>query len=180
MDPLQNQYQAPNQVPPPAGEEHHAPMKLVYAAVFLLIAISAGFLLYQFRGGERATVIPTEERPQEVVLEMTERDGGVLPPPREFPADIPIETARITESSTATIPGTNIKQLTVSYTSTQTLAAKERAYRTYMQEKGFEISESPAGSPVRGLFGRKENADISVVLSSSSGTTLVQIAYILK
>jgi hypothetical protein len=49
-----------------------------------------------------------------------------------------------------------------------------------MQRAGYEISETPAGSAVRGLFGRKDDAQLSVVVSLTNGSTLVQIAYVVK
>jgi hypothetical protein len=172
----------PTQYEKPSGEQvaNHTPMKLVYAVVFLLIALSAGFLLYQFRGEERALEVLLEETPQEVVVEYTERDGGVLPPPAGLPSDIPIERDRIIESSVATLTVNQTKQISLSYQSSQTVVAKVQEYRSYMQRAGYEISETPAGSAVRGLFGRKDDAQLSVVVSLTNGSTLVQIAYVVK
>lgn len=106
--------------------------------------------------------------------------NGFLSTPPGLPSDIPVEPSNIVESATTNYPGQSSSQLSVTYTSSKTVAQKYAEYKTYMTGKGYSITEGSASAPVRAIFGTKADANLSVAISTSQGKTLVQLSYLLK
>ncbi len=158
--------------------------KTLIAVVVVLVILAAGYLLatkYDKRMGIKDGDKASETIPLEVSVTHTERVNGVLPPPPGFPSDIPVEKTDIRESATTQYPTLDAKQLSLNYQTSKTVAQKLTEYRDYMKKAGYSVSESSASAPVKALFGTKDDANLTVVISNAgSGKTLVQVAYLLK
>lgn len=159
--------------------------KIISAGAIIVLIIGAGYLLltkypaYQTENQD-VSIDTTQHTSTEVVVSMTPRTEGVLPAPAKFPKEIPIETTSITESVTTQYPAQNAEQVSVSYKSSKSVAQKYAEYATYMRTAGYNIREGSANAPVKAIFGTKDNANISAVISSYGGQTLVQLSYLFK
>ncbi|MFZ2484427.1 MAG: hypothetical protein WAX80_00675 [Minisyncoccia bacterium] len=157
--------------------------KVVSAVVVIIIILFAGYFLmskYDRSPEEPGNLEGTEQEPVSVVVENTQKVDGVLPAPSGFPTDIPTETGAVLESVTTSYPGQGAKQLSLSYRSSKTVTQKYTEYKNYMTASGYQIKEGAANSPVRAIFGTKQESNLSVAISSSEGKTLVQLSYLLK
>lgn len=157
--------------------------KTIYAVIGILLVLVAGYFLFT---KDRATI--TEDvatsgdagsKPMLVEVENTQMINGILPEPQGFPRDIPLEKGVITESAVTSYPEQNAQQLSVSYKSSKTVNQKYTEYKNYMTKAGYIVTEGQAGSP-RAIFGTKADVNLSVVVSSRDGKTLVQLSYLLK
>ncbi|MDP3763951.1 MAG: hypothetical protein Q8Q92_04970 [bacterium] len=157
-------------------EEQSQNIKTI-SAVMILLILGVGFVLF---GKYRNSNGNTNDKSAIVMVENTLMTGGVLLAPAGFPQEIPLEGGEILESATTQYPEQNTKQLSVSYQSSKTITQKYAEYRDYMTASGYQITKEGAGSPAKIIFGTKNNADLSVVVSSSEGGTLVQLSYLLK
>lgn len=176
MPPTQTQNQTPT-----GGQ---APNKKTFLVVLVIMALLAlGYFLSQKFSLDKGPTSPNgtnETTPMEVVVEHTQAVNGVLPAPKDFPAGIPIENLDIIESATTNYPSQNAKQLSVSYQSSKTVAQKYAEYKDYMTKAGYTLTEGGTGANLKAVFGSKENENLSVVVSSADGGSLVQVAYLLK
>ena len=173
----------PNQAPQEQTKGQGPDKKTLLAVVVVILILSIGYLVAtkydakkNLQDGDKAS----ETEPLDVVVAHTERVNGVLPVPPGFPADIPVEKTDVVESATTDYPTLGAKQLSLNYQTSKTVAAKLAEYRDYMKKMGYTITEGNSASPVKALFGVKDDANLSVVISSHEGKTLVQIAYLLK
>lgn len=153
--------------------------KLLIAILTIIIVFVVGYLLIAERGewAKSADEIGNYEEARVVVKKNEE--AGVMRPPAGLPADILLENENIIESFTTDFLDQDVRQLSVSYTSSKTVSAKYAEYKNYMTISGYEITESPANAPVRAIFGTKEGVSLSVAVSASNGDTLVQLSYLL-
>jgi len=108
-----------------------------------------------------------------------ESNGG-MPVPQGFPQDIPVERSSIVDSKALEYKEENLKELSVSYESTESVQVKYSEYKTYLSQAGYTVTEGNPNSPVKSMTGLKPEANLAVVISSINGKTLVQLAYILK
>lgn len=157
--------------------------KTILAVVVVLLVLALAYLVatkYDSKKVMEDAEKAKETEPLDVVVSYTERVNGVLPTPPGFPTDIPVEKTDVVESAVTDYPTLGAKQLSLNYQTSKTVAAKLAEYRDYMKKTGYTITESNPASPVKALFGTKEEANLSVVISSYNGKTLVQIAYLLK
>jgi len=148
----------------------------------IIIAVLVGYLIFRhYRSNmEKEPVMNSSPSGEsQVVVENTSVTGGVLSLPTGFPQDLPVEKPLI-ESATTKYPDQNARQLSVSYQSKKQMAEKYAEYKEYLNKEGFSVTEGEANSGVRGLFGTKPEVNVSVVISSSRGETLVQISYLEK
>ncbi len=165
--------------------EQSQKIKTSSAIIVIVLILVAGYLsLGKFRapGGvdQQLPARSNNQEPMIVVVENTPTVNGILPAPVGFPQVIPLERERILESATTEYPDQNARQLSVSYLSSRTIAQKYAEYKNYITASGYQITEGDASSPVRAIFGTKESANLSVVISRAEGKTLVQISYLLK
>jgi len=100
--------------------------------------------------------------------------------PTGFPQDLPIEASNLKEGAVTTFQSNSAKQLSLSYTSAKSVTEKYTEYKNYMTQKGYLLTEGPANSQVRAIFGAKYDANLSIAISSSNKGTLVQISYLIK
>src|SRR3989344_4196668 len=121
-----------------------------------------------------------DKKPMVSVVEKTPMSNGVLPAPKGLPQGIPLEGGKILESATTQYPGQNARQLSASYRSSKTVSQKYTEYKNYLLSAGYKITEGSLTAPVRAIFGTKADANLSVAISRSDGTTLVQLSYLLK
>ena len=156
--------------------------KTISALVVIVLVLLLGYFLYSKYRASNEGVTPTaiSEQPRKVEVENTATVNGVLPAPAGLPSDIPLEGGAMLESVTTKYPEQNAEQLSLNYHSSKSVADKYAEYKAYMQKAGYEVMEGDASSPVRALFGEKEDANLTVVVSSSDGGTLVQLAYLIK
>ncbi|MDP2641952.1 MAG: hypothetical protein Q8P21_01510 [bacterium] len=159
--------------------------KIVSVIIIIVLILGAGYLLLgKYRApGEVNQQAPTDSGNQElmvVAVENTPMVRGVLSTPARFPTDIPLEKEKILESATTRYPDQNAQQLSASYQSSKTITEKYAEYKNYMTGSGYQITESPVDASVRAIFGVKEDANLTVAISSSGGGTLVQLSYLLK
>lgn len=158
-------------------------IKTISAVIVIVLILVAGYFLFgKNRSPEGVNQQVTGGNDQEpmVVVEKTPLVNGVLSIPTGFPEDIPIERSGILESATTQYPDQNAKQLSVSYRSSRTVTQKYAEYKNYISRAGYDVTEGDASSAVRSIFGTKEGANLSVVITSSRGRTLVQLSYLLK
>lgn len=121
--------------------------------------------------------ILTEEN---VAVSVTKPDisaSSVSKLPAGFPTSIPVETANITESYRAVYNERGVTQYTVSYTSLKTRDALWDAYSSYMKGAGYTLDTGTTSKTSGNISGTNASNDtLSVILSSRSGTTLVQMS----
>lgn len=115
-----------------------------------------------------------------IVLENTPTVNGRLPAPEGLPASLPVEIDSIIESATTRYPEQGALQLSLSYASSKTVADKYAEYKNYMADAGYDITESDAKATPRAIFGVSSEANLSVVISTQEGRTLVQLSYLKK
>ena len=144
----------------------------------IVVAILAiGFLLsgkYPLFNGSRNNLSAV------VTVENTPMVDGVLPVPPGFPPEIPLENGEILESATTWYPIEDVTQLSLSYRSSKTAAQKYAEYKNYMDQAGYSVTEGDFSSATKAVFGTQAKANLSVVISSADGATLVQLSYLLK
>lgn len=170
----------PNQISP---EQKGPDKKTILAVLAVLVILTIAYLVatkYDAKKELEDAQRASETKPLDVVVEHTQRVNGALPVPPNFPADIPVEKTDIIESATTEYPTLDAKQLSLNYMTSKTVAQKLAEYKDYMTKAGYTLTEGDPSSPVKALFGTKEDANLSVVISSQNGKTLVQVAYLLK
>jgi len=165
--------------------EQQKKTKTILAVVIVLLLLAIGYVLSTKDRSPNQDNSATSGEDNgsfaTVVVENTSAVDGALPTPAGFPEDIPIETGNILESASTKYPDQNAEQLSLSYTSSKTVAEKYTEYKTYMTQASYDVTEGDASSPLKALFGTKTEANLSVVISSSEeGLTLVQLSYLLK
>ena len=151
--------------------------KTTLIIVILILIIGLGYVFFKGFNGSLSNV---DNTPETAVIENTPLVDGALPPPAGLPTDLPLETGAVVESVTTNYPDLNARQLSVSYESSKTVEQKYNEYKDYMTTADYTVTEGDSSAPVRAVFGVKDNANLSVVISSSDGKTLVQVAYLLK
>ena len=169
------------QMPP----QQHQRMKILSAFLILIAAALVAGFLYFYKNPlalqKKPESLPdTSNEPMEVVVEENRTESGALVVPPGLPQDIPLEKGDILESTTTKFLGPGAEQLSLTYTSSKSVAQKYAEYKTYMSHKGYEIMEGPANSQVRSVFGTSAAANLSVAISSTKDGTLVQISYLIK
>ncbi|MEK7176956.1 MAG: hypothetical protein AAB719_01510 [Patescibacteria group bacterium] len=174
----------PTQTQNPTPVQGQTPNKKTFLAILVIMALLAlGYFLSQKYSLDKGPTSPEETNealPMEVVVEHTQAVNGVLPTPKDFPKDIPVEKFDITESATTVYPSIGAKQLNISYQSNKSLDVKYKEYKDYMTKAGYTLSEGGTGANLKAIFGTKEKENLSVVVSSAGGGSLVQVAYLLK
>lgn len=151
------------------------------AVLLIVLVLGVGYILSsKYRASQGGESVPLAEQPRKIEVENTAMVNGFLPAPAGLPSDIPIEGDRVLESVTTKYPEQNAEQLSLNYQSQKSVAEKYAEYKQYMELAGYDVSEGDASSPVRALFGEKEDANLTVVISNSEEGTLVQLAYLLK
>ena len=164
--------------------ENSSQTKTVSALVVIIAVFVVGYLMLKDDMPEvvvqEETVNTAQEQSGEVVIQNTAMVGGSRSLPAGFPEEIPHEDENIIESAVSQYPGHSAKQLSLSYHSTKTVSANYTEFLNYMQKAGYKVTQGNSASPVRALFGTKSDADLSVVISGSTGQVLVQIAYLIK
>jgi hypothetical protein len=107
---------------------------------------------------------------------------GVLPLPQGFPRDIPVETEEILESAVAHYPDLPAPQLYLRYSSAKSIAEKYAQYMDYMRRAGYAVTQHSTTSPAKEIVGTKpkEGTNLSVVIRSAGGKTLVDLSYLLR
>lgn len=172
----------PTQIPPSTPGQ--APnTKIILAVLAVIVLLALGYFLSLKYSSEKGPTPPEDANKttsMKVVVENTPAINGVTPAPAGLPKDIPLEKGSMLESATTEYPDQNAKQLSLSYQSLKTVAEKYAEYKDYMTKAGYTITEGSTSSPVRAIFGTKADANLSVVISSAEGKTLVQLAYLLK
>ena len=166
-------------------QEQPQQIKTISTVVVILLALGAGYVLFaKYRPFLSQANLPTSESTNDqsatVMVKNTPMVNGTILAPRGFPPDIPLESSNLTESATTEFPGENVRQLSVSYQSSKTVAEKYAEYRNYMTASGYQITEGDTSSPIRTILGTKESANLSVIISRAEGRTLVQLSYLLK
>jgi len=168
------------QNPTPAPEQT-LNTKLILAVIVVIALLALGYFLSLKYNPEKGSPEGTNETtPMEVVVEHTQAVNGVLPAPKGFPTDIPIEKFGIIESAVTDFPTSNARQLTLSYRSKKTVALKYAEYKDYITKAGYTLSEGGTGPNLKYASGVKGDVSLSVVVSAAEGGSLVQIAYLLK
>ncbi|MDO8424027.1 MAG: hypothetical protein Q7S54_00260 [bacterium] len=170
----------PNLAPvPPVPNKDASPSasnKTLLALALVLLIAAGGYWLYQKYGlpeglwGEKSMVVEVASTPA---------TNGVIPMPAGFPQGIPFEGI-ITESATTRYPEQNATQLSVSFQTPKTIDEKYAEYKAYLSQAGYIVTEGEPNAPAKSLFGTKMDANLSVVVSSPDGITLVQLSYLLK
>ena len=162
-------------------------IKTISAIIIILLVLGAGFLLFlKYRTSSLnqenlPTSGGTNGEPAIVVVKNTPMVNGIISVPVGFPQGIPLESGSLIESATTQYPGENFQQLSISYRSSKTIAQKYTEYKNYMERAGYQIRENtPTSSGTRAVFGTKEDANLSVVVSRAEGKTLIQLSYLLK
>ena len=159
--------------------------KTVLLVVAILLVLGASYLLLgkERIPGESSQQVPIpsdNQKPVMVVVKNTPMINGAVSAPVGFPQDVPLENGSLIESATTEYPRENAQQLSLSYQSSKTIAEKYAEYKKYMTASGYKITEGGTNSPVRAIFGTREDANLSVVISRAEGKTLVQLSYLLK
>jgi hypothetical protein len=152
-------------------------------AIIILIVLVAGYVSFgKHRSSQEGLFVSPsdDDSPAIVVVENAIMTNGVLPVPTGFPQDIPIEKEVILESAVTHYPEQNAEQLSLSYQSSKTIAQKYTEYINYIRQAGYDITEEDTSSPMKSIFGIREDANLSVAISRSEGQTLVQLSYLLK
>ncbi|MDP2642040.1 MAG: hypothetical protein Q8P21_01995 [bacterium] len=158
--------------------------KIVPAIVIVLLIVAIGYVFLKTSQSPANT--PSLESGNAtsqsgmVVVENTPAVNGAIPVPEGFPQSIPLEEGEIVESATTHYPDQNVRQLSLSYRSSKTMNQKYAEYKEYLNRTGYEIKEADANSPVKALFGTGRESNLSVVISNSGDSTLVQLSYLLK
>ncbi|MBI2065550.1 MAG: hypothetical protein HYT68_00555 [Candidatus Zambryskibacteria bacterium] len=174
MDSLQSQPQKQGQL---------QNTKTILLVVAVLLVLGLGYILLSGKYQSQIKRTPTSvgaDNSAIVTVKNTPMVNGALPVPDGFPPEIPLESSVIVDSATTHYPEINALQLSVSYESQRTIAEKYAEYLSYMQQAGYEITEGDANAPVRAIFGTEEKTNLTVVVSDSANSTLVQISYLLK
>lgn len=151
---------------------------VLFSVIIIVAVLAVGYALSSekfptFNGN-------TDSLSAVVMVKNTPMVNGVLPIPQGFPEDIPLEDGEIVESSTTYYPDQNAKQLSVSYRSAKTMVEKYAEYKDYMNQAGWSVSEEDTSAQTKILLDVKGKANLSVVINSLDGKTLVELSYLLK
>ena len=161
-------------------EETKQKSKIILAlGALLLFALLYYFINSVYIGKSEDYVATNEDTNNEVIIQNTAMVGGALPAPSGLPSNLPIENGAIQESVTVTYPTKNAKQLSVSYRTTRSVEEKYAEYKKYFSQEGYSITEGPATSSMRTIFGSKGDLRLSVAISRPDSETLVQLAYLM-
>ena|SRR3989344_3862512 len=158
-------------------------IKTVSLIVGIVVIITGLVMFLKYRNPEEdKSALITEEnnKGDMVVVENTPQAGGTFGVPAGFPEEIPLEKSKILESATTRYPDRNARQLSISYRSGSSVAAKYAEYKAYMEKSGYFVTEGGTNSDAKAIFGTKEHTNLSVVISGSGGSTLVQLSYLEK
>ena len=164
--------------------EQTSPIKIISTIVIILLILVAGYFIFSKYTSptqkDSAVSDSTDSVTNIVTVENTPMVNGALVMPEGFPNDIPFEGGQISESATTRYPVQGAEQLSISYRSSKTVAKKYAEYKDYMRLSGYTITEGNVNSSPRAIFGTKEDANLSVVISNAEGKTLVQLSYLVK
>jgi hypothetical protein len=99
--------------------------------------------------------------------------------PQGFPSSIPVESKTIVAADTKvyTDRTPNVVLQTVNYNSSKTVLEKYNEYLDYMTKNGYSFGTNGKDSKNHTLYGMNGTNSLLVVVSSSGGQTLVQLAY---
>jgi len=150
--------------------------KQIIIAIVVLAAIAAG-LIYGKAFLDKREADKKAQEPMKAEVAYTPLENNAVVAPKGLPSDLPIEKGSIIESATTNYPDQNATQLSISYESAKSLDLKYAEYKSYMEKAGYKVSEGEGTNP-RSIFGSKEGANLSVVISTRESGSLVQIAYL--
>lgn len=121
--------------------------------------------------------ITNQEAPT-VMVRLSPLVNGIPAIPQDFPQEIPLEAGKVTKSATTFYLDQNAKQLSLSYQSGKTVVQKYAEYKNYLTQAGYQVTEGDSKAPIRSIYGTKGRNNLSFVISTVTGGTLVQIAYL--
>jgi len=98
--------------------------------------------------------------------------------PEGFPKDVPVELSNIEDSYSAVYEDDGFTQNSITYTSSKTIAEIYSEYEGFMEDSGYEITDSSLASGVASLYASKDNDDLSVVIANVSGLSTVSVSYL--
>lgn len=146
------------------------------ALVAIIIALLALAVYLHFTGKGKVSA-PAEVTAAVVTVRSTPLVDGAMVLPENFPTEIPVETD-IIESSTTDYPDKNLKQLTVVYLSSVSVAEKQAEYIQYLNTANYEVVSGTSSEEI--IAGKKEGSEIFVIVTSESNKTQVRISYLIK
>ena len=153
--------------------------KLISSVLVMLIA--GGVLVGAYQWNQHRIVqekIDQTTKPLAVEIVNTPHKNNSLVPPEGFPADIPVEKSKITESNLATYPEQGMVLRNLTFTSGKTKEQQRAVYVAYMQSAGYAVKEGENDLGVISLSGTKAGFNLNIVISQSSDSTLVQISHL--
>ncbi len=182
--PTQVPVQAPvGQIPGDMKDSGNMNVKIVLGALAVVVVLIAGYFAFRYFSSSSAVDMNTSGingRASDAIVEGTPTVNGVLTVPVGLPEGLPIEEGNIVESVSTEYIEHNARQINVSYISAKTEAEVYDEYKKYVSENGYEVSEGDPSSAVRSITGKKENANLSVTVSTQEEGTLIQISYLMK
>lgn len=157
--------------------------KIISAIVVILLVLGVGYILLGKdrvpEGINQQVPVGNGNKKPVVVVENSPMVNGMLSVPAGFPQDVPLEKGSVLESTTIHYPEQNAEQLHVSYQSSRTVAQKFAEYRDYMTTSGYKVTESGSSTSGGVISGTKGGTNLSVVINSSEGGTLVKLSYLI-
>ena len=156
--------------------------KSMLVLIILLAVIVLAFLLMQNvtkENGSQTQELKTEENVDVKEVDLATTFGSSRLP-SGFPSDVFVDTASIVQSYTANFPDRKVSQHTLSYTSEKPAKTVFTEYLDSLKKAGFQFAENGIDEKSMSLYGSRSGNDLSVVISTSNGQTLVQITYLAR
>ncbi|PIP87399.1 hypothetical protein COW81_00425 [Candidatus Campbellbacteria bacterium CG22_combo_CG10-13_8_21_14_all_36_13] len=151
-------------------EEHNN--KNLFIAVGVLLLIVLVYFLF-FSGGLKSN---SNISMNKIDIAGAKTDADKLP--GAFPTNTPVELSNITESYSTEYKDDGFIQNSLSYTSQKSLGDIYSEYEKFMEENGYEISNSILDVDFASLEGTIDGDDLSIVVEDSNGTRTVSASYL--
>jgi len=151
--------------------EHSNKLIFIIIGIILIIGLVYFFAVYQKSSSRLYGV-------EKIDFNNAESDSGKLP--KDFPSDIPIEIANITDSYSVNYKKDGFIQRSVVYTSTKTVGEIYGEYETFMVGGGYLLLDSSLSKNSANIEGSKNGDNLSVSIDDSSGFSSVNVSYVGK
>lgn len=140
---------------------------------FVLLLIIAYVMSSSFShngGGSSSKTANTKENVQVQKVDLSSSQGNAKIP-AGFPSNIPVETAGVFESYSATYPDHHLTQYTVNYTSASSLKDAFNTYNTFLSQNGYTTTNTIDEKTEKTLVANKGNDTLTIIVSNAGGKT---------
>lgn len=165
--------------PAPQGSDDHKRLKVLLTVLLAVLVVVGGYVWLKGMLSKPADDAAAEvSEPKENVVVEAYEEAGIAP--EGFPADIPVEIARVTESYKTEYKEHNVEQYTLTYETDKIKDAKWDEYNTYMKTSGYSMASGSTNKSAGTLYGTKGNTGLLVTVNRENNKTVVRLNYFVK